>query len=261
MSRRPAAPDAVERLALDLDRIKSENDRLLRGLAEGEKRIRLVARSVLRVQEAERGRLARELHDGIGSSLTALKMHLELLERDAAAPLGERLGSLRELAGRTLDELRQLSRLLRPQMLDELGLAPTLRWLARAFQERGGFEVRLALEGLEDRPVDPELETLVFRVAQEALANVAKHANAGAVDLQVRVGDGRLWLRVRDDGRGCDPEALLRAPAEAERGFGLRGMRDRVQLFGGRFSLRSAPGAGTCVEAELRLADEQGKGA
>lgn len=256
MRRRAPPDDPVQGLALELSRIRTENARLLKGLAEGEKRIQLVARSVLRVQERERGRIARELHDGIGSALTAFKMHLELLQKEAQGPLAARLAELCGLAAQTLDELRQISRLLRPQMLDELGLVPTLRWLARSFQERIGLSVRLVHEGLEDRPGDADVETLVYRVAQEALTNVAKHARAQSAEIRVRRRGARLWLRVEDDGVGCVPAAFLDAADRAERGFGIRGMRDRVQLFGGRFSFDSTPGAGSVVEVELRLAGE-----
>jgi two-component system, NarL family, sensor kinase len=255
----PAFPDdAVTALARQVARIDGERARLVDQLAEGERRLRTISRGVLRIQEAERGRISRELHDGVGQSLTALKVQLELMERAAVdGPSAERLQDLRQLAERTLQEVRQISHLLRPQMLDELGLVPTLRWLTRTFQQRTGIAVELVCEGLEgDLP--PDLETLVFRVAQESLANVARHAKAPKAAVHVRRSAGRLFLAVRDDGAGFDVESALRA-GEDGRGSGLRGMRDRIQLFRGRFSVRSAPGAGATVEVEVPL-DVDGEG-
>jgi two-component system sensor histidine kinase UhpB len=132
-------------------------------------------------------------------------------------------------------------------MLDELGLLPTLRWLARTFAQRTGIAVELSAEGMADR-LDPELDSLVFRVVQEALTNVAKHARVSSARVRLALRGQRVHLLVEDQGRGFDAEQ-----AAAAEGFGLRGMRDRVQLFGGRFALRSRPGEGTVVEAEVPL--------
>jgi two-component system, NarL family, sensor kinase len=249
--------DPVREIALEVGRLSTENARLLQRLAEGERRFRLISRGVLRVQEAERGRISRELHDGVGQSMTALKMQLELLEQSAleeSSPLAPRLAELRDLADRSLQEIRQLSHLLRPQMLDELGLVPTLRWLARTFHKRTGVQVELVHEGMDDH-TDPDVETLVFRVVQEALTNVAKHAKATSAEVLLRRSEDRVFLRVQDRGAGFEAGDVLGSTDE-DRGFGLRGMRDRVMLFGGRFSLQSTPGLGTAVEVEVPLGPE-----
>ncbi len=246
-------------LADEVARISAENTRLLTRLAHGERRFRLISRGVLRLQEAERGRISRELHDGVGQSLTALKMQLEMLERQAASeksPLHARLAELKDLADRSLQDVRQLSRLLRPQMLDDLGLLATLRWLARSVQKQSGLEVKLDLAELDAR-FDPELETLVFRVVQEGLTNAVKHAGAGAAEVALRRDGGCLELRLQDDGVGFDAVRFLDGRDE-DPGFGLRGMRDRVRLFGGRFEVRTAPGAGTTLEARIPLDAELG---
>ncbi len=247
--------DGQQAFARDVARITAENARLLDRLTQGEKRFRLIARGILRIQEVERGRISRELHDGVGQSLTALKMQLEILERSATdhGVLRARLAELTQIADRSLQDVRQLSRLLRPQMLDELGLVPTLRWLARTLQEGTGLGVQLSIEGMEER-VGPDLETIVYRLVQEALTNAAKHAAAASAEVRVRRERDRLFLSVRDQGRGFDPGPAL-AAREDQHGGGLRGMRDRVDLFGGRFELRTAPGAGTLVEVELPLED------
>lgn len=247
-------PDPLQAIARDVARITAENARLLERLGEGEKRFRLISRGILRIQEAERGRISRELHDGVGQSLTALKMQLDILEAQLPPQETEvrsRLGELTRIAERSLQDVRQLSRLLRPQMLDDLGLVPTLRWLARTLQEGAGLQVELETSGMEER-VHPDLETVVYRLVQEALTNVAKHAKAPSARVSVRRAPGRLLLIVRDEGRGFDPGQALVADGE-DRGGGIRGMRDRVDLFGGRFELRSAPGTGTSMEVELPL--------
>jgi two-component system NarL family sensor kinase len=251
LTRRQAA-DPLQAIARDVARLTAENARLLERLAEGEKRFRLIARGILRIQEAERGRISRELHDGVGQSLTALKMQLELLESGAGGEdaIRPRLAGLTGIADSALQDVRQLSRLLRPQMLDELGLVPTLQWLARTLHEGTGLAVELSVEDMEER-VDADLETIVYRLVQEALTNVAKHARASSAQVRLRRERRRLLLSVRDQGSGFDAaRALL---AGEDRGGGLRGMRDRVFLFGGRFVVRSAPGTGTTVEVELPM--------
>ena len=256
----PVAPpsDRLERIAEQVARITSENSRLIERVAESEKRFRRISRGVLRLQEEERSRISRDLHDGIGQLLTALKIQLELLEREAAGmtAVAARIASSRELAETALAEVRQLSHVLRPQMLDELGLEPTLRWLARTFQKRTGVAVEVSIEGEENR-AGPDLETLVYRVVQEALTNVARHSGAVAATVTLSREPGRVVVRVEDRGAGFRPETLLSASDE-DRGFGVRAMKDRVESVGGRFSIRSTPGKGTVVEAELPLPEASG---
>ena len=256
MTERPApSPDRLERIAEQVARITSENSRLVERVAESEKRFRRISRGVLRLQEEERSRISRDLHDGIGQLLTALKIQLELLEREAAGipQVAARIASSREIAETALAEVRQLSHVLRPQMLDDLGLEPTLRWLARTFQKRTGIAVEVAFEGLALRP-DPDLETLVYRVVQEALTNVARHSGASAATVTLSRDTSRLLVRIEDAGSGFQPDAP-RSASEEEASFGVRAMRDRVEFMNGRFTIRSAPGKGTVVQAELPLGD------
>ncbi|HEV8611205.1 MAG TPA: sensor histidine kinase [Thermoanaerobaculia bacterium] len=255
MSGPAASPGRLDRIAEQLARITSENARLLEKVSESERRFRRVSRGVLRLQEEERGRISRDLHDGIGQLLTALKIQLELLEQEAASitELTSRIAGARELADTALAEVRQLSHLLRPQMLDELGLEPTLRWLARTFQKRTGIAVDLTIEGTERRG-DADVETLVYRIVQEALTNVARHSGAKAAAVSLRRERDRLFVRIEDRGSGFSPETLLSA-GEDDRGFGVRAMRDRVEFMNGCFSIRSVAGEGTAVEAELPVRD------
>ena len=252
-------PDRLERIAEQVARIKSENARLLERVSESERRFRRISLGVLRLQEEERSRISRDLHDGIGQLLTALKIQLELLEGETKSlpEIRARVESARELSETALTEVRQLSHLLRPQMLDELGLESTLRWLARTFQKRTGIAVDIAFEGAESRE-NPDVETLVYRIVQEALTNVAKHSGAKAAAVTLRREEDRLLVRVEDRGGGFRATDAL-SERDEERGFGVRAMRDRVEFLHGRFSLRSAPGEGTVVEAEVPLRDERAR--
>ena len=250
-------------IAAQVARISADNARLIERLAETERRFHRISRGVLRVQEEERGRISRDLHDGIGQSLTALKIQLELLEQEAAraqAALVPRIAAVRELAEGCLTEVREMARLLRPQMLDDLGLVPTLRWLARTVEKRTGVAVALETGPESDagqRREDRDADTLVFRIVQEALTNVVRHAGVASARVRVERRGERLFVAVEDRGVGFDADAVLSGKDE-ERGFGVRAMRDRVQSFNGTFLVRSSPGA-TVVEAEIPLGGGEGR--
>jgi two-component system, NarL family, sensor kinase len=241
-----------------IDRVRQitrENERLFQRLIEGERRFRGLAKAVWKVQEDERRRLARELHDGLGQTLTALTNQLgrlqQKLEGSASSEVSARLADSVEMARLALQETRELSRLLRPPVLDDLGLASGLSWLARTLEQRAGLHVELALSGLDER-LDPELETLVFRIVQEALTNVLRHAGVDRAQVTISRSGGLLGLRVSDSGRGFHAHGTL-AGGEAATGSGLRGMRDRLELFGGQLEIVSAPGQGTLVSASIPL--------
>jgi signal transduction histidine kinase len=220
---------------------------LLQRLEANEREFRRLGRAVWRVQEDERRRLARELHDGLGQNLTALKHRLAQIAGELGDDaLRRRLETAIALCSGALEDTRQLSRLLRPPILDDLGLEPALRWLARSIRESGGPEIVVEIESLP--ALDGELQTLVFRIAQEALNNAARHARASSVLLRLVAQDARLQLQVIDDGAGFDPVATAR-------GSGLSGMRERLRLHGGHLDLRSAPGHGTRLRASVPLVD------
>jgi len=230
---------------LSLQVLREQYQRLLERLEANEREFRRLGRAVWNVQEDERRRLARELHDGLGQNLTALKHRLAQLLDIApqnATQLRDGLATALTLCGESLEDTRQLSRLLRPPILDDLGLAPALQWLARSIDAAGTMDVVTELEPLP--PLDGELQTLLFRVAQEALTNAVKHAKAQSVLLRLIARNGELQLQVIDDGAGCDVERALRAG-----GSGLSGMRERLRLYAGRLELRSVPGQGTRLRA------------
>lgn len=235
--------------------LTADNQRLLKSVVKSEKRFRMLAKSVWHVQEEERRRLARELHDGIGQTLTALANQLQRIHDDARAMsnlgLGHRLGDALEITRGALHDTRELSRLLRPTLLDDLGLEAALKWLARTLGERTGliFEVH---SSLGEQRLLPDIETLVYRITQEALTNVIKHSGAKQAQILLTHADATLRLRVHDDGKGFDP-AEFQSPEKAGMSAGLRGMRDRAELFGGQIVLSSAPGEGTSVQLNLPL--------
>ncbi|HEX4895018.1 MAG TPA: sensor histidine kinase [Solimonas sp.] len=235
--------------------LTNDNQRLLQSVVRSEKRFRTLAKSVWHVQEEERRRLARELHDGIGQTLTALANQLQRIHDDArnAGNLGllHRLNDALDITRGALHDTRELSRLLRPTLLDDLGLDAALGWLARTLSERTGLEIELQ-SGLDERRLHPDVETLVFRITQEALTNVIRHSEARRARIVVEQIGVMLTLRVEDDGRGFEPPVAV-TPAKPTAGGGLRGMRDRAELFGGRVEVRSAPGEGTVVQLLLSL--------
>ena len=254
-------------LRRQLTELLREHHDLSARLQQGVTYFRQLARSVWRVQEDERSRLARELHDGVGHNLTAM-IHLVGNALDALAQganvegtnvesVRAELARVRTIAASTLQDTRAMSRMLRPQILDDLGLEPALRWLARSFSETHRIDVRLDYREPE-QTLDRDRATLVFRIAQEALANVARHAQADQVDVTFdgRRG-GQAWLSVRDNGRGADVTTALASASEGC-SSGLGGMRDRVRLFGGALDIESSPGAGFCVSARFPLVDLSG---
>jgi len=249
-------PESFRQAVLrQVQELTADNQRLLQSVVRSEKRFRTLAKSVWHVQEEERRRLARELHDGIGQTLTALANQLQRIYDDAldAGNLGlkHRLDDALDITRGALHDTRELSRLLRPTLLDDLGLDAALAWLARTLSERTGLAITFNSE-LDEQRLHPDVETLLFRITQEALTNVIRHSAAKTARVQIRHTPMLLILRVEDDGRGFDAAKLTHAERNAS-SSGLRGMRDRAELFGGRVEIRSAPAQGTVVQLTLTL--------
>jgi two-component system sensor histidine kinase UhpB len=226
-------------------------ERLNRELEHSHERLRALSRRLLEVQEEERGRLARDLHDDIGQALTALKIQLESLAR-VAGPITTRVDECVETTRHTLERVRQLSLMLRPLQLDDLGLVAALRSHLDRQASIGALAPHF---DAADAPagISAEIETACFRVAQEAVTNVLRHAGARNLWLRLYTADRGLALSVRDDGAGFDLEAARRRGA-AGASLGLVGMEERVALAGGSLELRSAPGQGTVLLATFALA-------
>lgn len=238
------APDMNE-LSRKIGRLTTENNRLAEEFSIMQRHFRSLARSVWRVQEDERRKLARELHDGVGQNLTALRYMLEKL------PDSDDRNSAVTLVGAILEDVREMSRLLRPPVLDDLGLAPALQWLGRRVRESSALEIVVEVDALEEVELDDDAETLLFRVVQEALHNAVRHAQAGLVRISAARAGNRLEICISDDGDGFDLAAVQNHPERA--GTGLAGMNDRVGIFGGDLALRSQPGRGTTVVAGLPI--------
>jgi two-component system, NarL family, sensor histidine kinase UhpB len=196
------------------------------------------AQRALTMQEDERKRVARELHDQVGQTLTAIMLQIETISAGVPPELDEAVDELRETARSGAEDVRRIAKRLRPEALDELGLRSALTALTSGFAEQAGVPVDRRLERTEGLTGDQEL--VVYRVAQEALTNIARHAHASRADVELTQADGMLTLTVRDDGRGLPPGALTASN-------GIRGMRERAMLVGGRIDIGAAPGGGTQI--------------
>ncbi len=246
-----------------------ENARLYAELQHKERIRGELLRKVISAQEEERRRIARELHDETSQNLTALIYAAEeatdrLTLSDQPQQVAPLLGNMRGVAQQTLDGVHKLIFDLRPTMLDHLGLVPALRWLAQSRLEPTGVRVMIKEEckrrrGTADAPpcrLPPETETALFRVIQEAITNVVRHAMARSVHLVFTLTDDTFTALIEDDGVGFDLVALSVAPDDG-RGLGLIGMQERIELAGGRLEIDTAPGLGTRIRIQVPL---DGKG-
>ncbi len=223
----------------EVDQLVDTMNSMLDGLEHYREQVRWLSRKVLAAQEEERQRIARELHDETAQSLTSLLIGLRVIEK-ASTPHEIRswIAELRSQTGRTLEEVRKMAVDLRPSTLDDLGLAAALQWYTDDFARRTRTEVEFRSHGLDERLPD-EVEVVVYRIVQEALTNVAKHADASRVEVSVAREAGAVTASITDDGRGFD---VATAMASRERGLGLFGMQERVALVGGTIAITSQPG-------------------
>jgi two-component system sensor histidine kinase UhpB len=249
----PAEPTGLELAGSDpveeIDRLSHSFNRLLDRIEEERRR---AGQLVMRAQEEERRRLARDLHDEVNQALTAILLRLEALAQDAPHERNSEVAELKRLVNQAMEELLNLARQLRPSALDDHGLEPAIDAQLKRFASRSGVEGRMRTEG-DPATLGEDVQIAVYRVAQEALANVARHAGATCVEVDLEVEAERTELRVRDDGAGFDPAGITRASADAGgRGLGLQGMAERARLVGGELDVRSAPGGGTTVTLRIR---------
>jgi PAS domain S-box-containing protein len=223
------------------------NARAFEAIRKQEENLRQLSLQIMTAQETERGRISRELHDGVGQQLTAMKYILEGI-RNAARGKDEekllnRINEARELATQIISDLRGISLDLRPTMLDDLGLKPTLEWFTRQYAER--YEIGVVLEcEVEEAEIPSHVATATYRIIQEAMGNVAKHAKAKRVVIDVRSDTEALRVQITDDGVGFDM-ALLPQAQKTRGCSGMLNMKERVHFLGGDFRLETAPGKGT----------------
>jgi signal transduction histidine kinase len=200
---------------------------------------------LVQVQEGERRRMARELHDEIGQTLTGLNLLLQMVNECPGARPGA-AAEARALVAELMQKVRDLSLELRPSMLDDLGLLPALLSMFERYRKQTQMHVAFEHRGIEGR-FEPEVETAAYRLVQEALTNAARHAQVGEVRVRVWSDGSALNLQVEDAGAGFDVGAVLSDPSHT----GLLGMRERVAVLGGELALESLPGRGTCLTVQL----------
>jgi signal transduction histidine kinase len=236
----------------------AEKQRLLEDLAQREEQVRRLAEHMLHVEEVERRRISRELHDEAGQSLLCIRLQIELLEQalpESAGALKAKLGEVRDLTERTILEMRRLIAALSPAVLEQLGLGAALRQLVNRFRRIHPSRVRLQLSPQLSKMGVPNqhLEMIAYRLVQECFHNIGKHSAASRVNVSLTSADGVLRLAVEDNGIGFHiEEALTRRES-----FGISGMRERVALLGGKFNMEShqeGPKRGTKISIELPIA-------
>lgn len=237
----------------DIDRLGETLNLMLDVLREHREQLQKRSEQVLTAQEDERKRIARELHDETAQALTTLLIRLKMLERiREPEALKEQIGEIRALTVETLEAVRKLAVDLRPSTLDNLGLLAALEGYVEAYQARLPVGVQFESTGFsgDDRRLAAQVELVLYRVVQEALTNVAKHARARKVCVRLERTPVSVRAMVLDDGVGFAPDEAMRSP---ERGLGLFGMQERLALVGGRLSIQSWPGGGTRIEADVPL--------
>jgi two-component system, NarL family, sensor histidine kinase UhpB len=230
----------------------TRRQRELQELRQSRQALRRLSANIVEGREAERRRIARELHDELGQGLSALKLELSawaddtLLERD-----GERVRSMLRRLDEIMAAVRRIAIDLRPQMLDDLGLGPAVEWLVQDFARRAGLRCTTQIDDVGN--LDDSVATALYRMVQEALTNVVRHSQATEVTVELRLRDGRAHLTVCDNGVGMQEG---RAPRDSQ--FGLLGMQERADMLGGQLQLGTAAGGGTCVSMELPLGASSG---
>jgi signal transduction histidine kinase len=223
-------------------------------LAHSRHELQELSTRLVDAQETERRSISRELHDEVGQALGLLLLDAGRLSKQLASSDEkgqETVQRIKTLAERTLQEVRNIALLLRPSMLDDLGLVAAVEWYAREMSRNGEIEVEVRSENVAEDLAD-ELKLCVYRVVQEALNNAQRHAHAKSVVVELAQTAGAIRVKIADDGSGFD--------AKRTRGMGLLGMEERVKRLGGRITVTSQPGAGTTIEAELPLTGKQGPG-
>jgi two-component system sensor histidine kinase UhpB len=238
-----AAPHPLDALArhtesVEVERLDAAFHRMI-GRLEAERRE--AARAAIRAQERERRRIAQDLHDEVNQALTAVSLRLQASIEQAPPDLRRELTETKRLSGQAMEELLALARQLRPAVLDDHGLIPALHSQVRDFGDQTGLRTTFNARGTVPR-LTPEQQLVIYRVTQESLSNIAQHAGATSVDVELSF-IGRTVLRISDDGQGFE--------APRDRGLGLSGMRERALLAGGQLMIWSGPGQGTRVELTI----------
>lgn len=254
------------RLALEIGRREAVEEALARSerhhgeLLEKSRRmqehLRRLSHEILSAQEEERKRISRELHDEIGQTLTAINVKLATLKKEAAVSTGglkKRIATTQKLLERSMHTVHRFARELRPSLLDDLGLVPALHAYMKGFTSRTHIPVHFTAFAAVEQ-LDGDKRTVLYRVAQEAFANVAKHAQASLVRASIKKERDTVRMEIYDNGRSFDVERVLFGKRVVR--LGLLGMRERVEMVGGTFTIESAQGKGTTIRAQIPFRDE-----
>ncbi|MFQ5949547.1 MAG: GAF domain-containing protein [Nitrospiria bacterium] len=237
-----------------------ENATLHQAVQKHLERLQTLSIAIVNIQEEERRRIAKKLKDGAGKDLLNIKNSLEWVEKEIEntdKTLKERLEKMIAQTSKILEGLRKLSHDLRPSILDESGLVPTLKWYIDTYSKQTGTTVHLQTTGTKKR-LPARFEILLYRIIQEALTNTAKHAQAESVVISLEKKDIHLHLYITDDGRGFEVRRYFASPPMARRGIGILGMKERVELAGGTFFIDSTPGHGTRISIKVPLVKRGG---
>ena len=252
-SNRQLQREIAQRKAVEESLRKSERhySLLLEQSRHMSEQLRLLSRQLLSAQEEERKMISRELHDQIAQTLTGINVRLASLKTESTLNhkgLQKKISSTQRLVEKSVDIVHRFARELRPTVLDDLGLIPALHSFMKSFTTRTGVRVSLTAFAAVER-LDTEKRTVLFRVAQEALTNVARHAQASRVEVSIQRLRNRVCMKIEDDGKSFDVEHALHSKGNGR--LGLLGMRERLEMVGGSFAVESAPRKGTIVEAQI----------
>ncbi len=253
ISHRKAAEAALKKSERHYSELLEQSDRL-------QEQLRQLSRQILTAQEEERREISRELHDVIAQTLTGINVRLAALSKEAAINtkgLDRNIARTQRLVEKSVDIVHRFARELRPAVLDDLGLIPALHSFMKNFTTRTGVRTHLkAFAGIEE--LDTARRTVMFRVAQEALTNVARHAQASRVEVSIQKLPDGVCMKIKDDGKSFQVERTLHA--NGGKRLGLLGMRERMEMVGGKFGVESAPGQGTTITAQIPFGKPGGGG-
>jgi len=218
-----------------------------------QEQLRLLSRQLLSAQEEERKMISRELHDQIAQTLTGINIRLASLKTESTLNnkgLQKKISSTQRLVEKSVDIVHRFARELRPTVLDDLGLIPALHSFMKSFTKRTGVRAHLTAFAAVER-LDTAKRTVLFRIAQEALTNVARHAQASQVEVSIQKLPDCICMKIKDDGKSFQAQRVMHSKRNTR--LGLIGMRERLEMVGGKFVVESSPGKGTTVQAQIPL--------
>ncbi len=240
---------AVQSSSIDITNRKEAEE----GLRESRRRLSHLSYRLVETQEQERHRIARELHDEIGQTITALTISLNGISQNVLdSTLSKKIENLKGLARDLIDQVNALSSDLRPRVLDDLGLVPGLISLINRLTSQTGMEVDFIHGPLEQKLIAPEIEITAYRIIQEALTNVVRHAHVKLAVVRIQIDDDTLWIQVQDEGQGFDYSTAIKSTNS----MGLLSMKERAELVGGLFTIQTAQNEGTNITCRLPLSEE-----